>query len=156
MDFLQNQIIIKLSSKYDDIYEKFNKEMNFPYQQLFLICVTLGASQGKKVISEDRKGREFRSTYFKEEQKPLLYSIILNDENLGKDIERFNDPKFVNQAIKLLIEYANGGMELLIENVFKDKWNGVKLDDHYHDYDVDILRYAYDILNDDSVEAAPF
>ena len=35
-------------------------------------------------------------------------------------------------------------MELLIENVFKDRYRDGLLQDNYKKYDVDILKYIYD------------
>ncbi|MEM5687269.1 hypothetical protein AAHB49_16190 [Bacillus cereus] len=76
-----------------------------------------------------------------------MYTIILNDETNGKNIELFNDPEFRKEARKIIEEYAEGGMDILVEEVFKEKWNGIKLDAKYDNYDVDIMKYLIANLN---------
>jgi len=43
--------------------------------------------------------------------------------------------------MRLIEEYAEGGIDVLIESVFKSKWNGISLDNNYQDYDLDIISF---------------
>lgn len=143
-------MLIFTSKKYEEIYIYFNKELDLAYHKLFLICAALGARNGKSLkISE--KGREFRSNYFTNDERNLAYSIILNDEAKGKNLELFNDDSFHAEARKVLEGYAEGGMDILVAEVFGAKWDGVKLDKQHQNYSVDLLSYILSNLKD-----APF
>jgi hypothetical protein len=150
MDFLQNQMLIYTSQKYENIYILLNQEYDFTYHRLFLMSSALGARNGHSLPVEE-KGREFRSNYFNNDERNLAYSIILNNEAQGKDLDRFNDKAFYAEARKLLENYAEGGMEILVREVFKEKWNGIKLDETYKNYPNDILNYVVATL-----KAVPF
>ncbi|MGE7953177.1 hypothetical protein [Lysinibacillus xylanilyticus] len=140
MDFLQKQMLVFTSKKYEEIYIYFNKELEIAYHKLFLICASLGARNGKSSVVAE-KGREFRSNYFSNDERNLAYSIILNDESQGKNIELFNEESFHSEARKILESYAEGGMDILVTEVFGEKWDGVKLDKSYQNYSVDLLSY---------------
>lgn len=148
MDFLQeSEMIIYSSQKYEEIYIKINKDSKITYKNIFLLCAALGAHKGR-VKSLDKTGREFRASYLKENEKNLVYSIILNDETDGKNIELFKEPEFRNKARRIIQEYAEGGMDVLVEEVFKEKWNGSKLYEKYDNYDVDIMKYLMATLKE--------
>lgn len=61
-----------------------------------------------------------------------------------KKINRFEDREFIVKARKRLEEYAEGGMEILVNTVFKSKWNGEILDGSYDEYEIDIISYIYE------------
>lgn len=147
MDFLQNQILIFTSRKYENIYIQFKEKYDLPYHRFFMMCAALGAKMGRKSIVSER-GREFRSNYLSSDERYLAYSIILNDELKGKDIDQFNDKEFYAEARKLLEQYAEGGMDILVEQVFKSKWNGQILDEKYDNYQIDILSYVATALKE--------
>lgn len=140
MDFLSGQRIIYASERFDKIYQLFKEDYGVSIHQLFLIAMTVGFTRGKKVIRET-KGREFRSNYFSAQEKAKIYVMLLNDETINRSIEEFNKEDFPNKAQKLMENYAEGGMEILIEEVFGDLWNGFKLDETYNEYDIDILSF---------------
>lgn len=147
MSFLQDPgLLIYASERYDDIYMRINKDFKISYKNIFLLCAALGARKGKRVPL-DKRGREFRATYLNEEEEQLAYAIILNDPEAGKNIEAFDDPEFKVEGRNILQEYAEGGMTLLVENVFKEKWNGMALDPRYDQYGVDMMKYLFAELN---------
>lgn len=147
MGFLQEaEMLIYSSQKYEEIYMKINKDLKITYKNIFLLCAALGARNGSTALIAKR-GREFRASYFNESEENLMYTIILNDETDGKNIELFNDPEFRKEARRIIEEYAEGGMDILVEEVFKEKWNGIKLDEKYDNYEVDIMKYIIASLN---------
>src|SRR5699024_1182382 len=147
MSFLQEPgMLIYDSEKYDDIYIRINKEFKINYKNIFLLSASLGARKGVKLPVEKR-GREFRASYLSEEEEELAYAIVLNDGDTGKNIEVFDDPEFRFKGSKVLQEYAEGGMSVLVDNVIKEKWNGIKLDSRYDNYGVDIMKYLIAELN---------
>ncbi|RNC99553.1 hypothetical protein [Lysinibacillus halotolerans] len=141
MDFFSKDQSFHTSSKYEPIYQFFNTKYKIGYKDLFLVCAAIGAKNDKRTQPLDQKGREFRSSFFSDKERKLVYSIILNDEEKGKNLESFSNSEFPKVARKLLQEYAEGGMDLLIEKVFKEKWNGHSLDDDHDRYEIDLLKY---------------
>lgn len=102
-------------------------------------------NQKKKM---DERGREFRTNYFNSRQKAAVYPIIVNDPEIGKNIEAFDNSEFRLKARKRLEEYAEIGMELLIKEVFGHRWDGNNLDPTYNEYEVDLLGYIYADYNE--------
>ncbi|MBU0903577.1 MAG: hypothetical protein KKF57_00155 [Firmicutes bacterium] len=147
MDFLSEQALLYTSKEYEQIYIHFNEKYKIKLHDLFLLFASIGAKNGK-AVEFTGKGREMRTNYFNSDQRDLAYTIILNDELTGKDIDRFTDKDFFAEARKLLERYAQGGLIIIVEEVFKSRWNGVKLDEDYKDYEIDMLSYVYGSLND--------
>ncbi|MFS0862048.1 hypothetical protein [Fredinandcohnia sp. 179-A 10B2 NHS] len=150
MDFLMDQALLYTSKKYEEIYIHFRDKYDIKYQELFLICASIGFKKNRTNKVEGH-GREFRTNYFNSKQKATAYSIILSDMEIGKNIEAFEDSDFRLRARKTLEAYAEGGMEILVEEVFGHRWDGNRLDPTYIEYEVDLLSYIYG----DSVEV-PF
>lgn len=142
MDFLSDQALLYTSKKYEEIYFYFNTKFEVKYQDLFLLCASLGFKKDRKGPVGER-GREFRTNYLNTRQKAAAYSIILSDEELGRNIEAFETENFPRIARKRLEEYAEGGMEILIKEVFGRHWDGNQLDKSYTEYEVDLLSYIY-------------
>lgn len=143
MDFLSEQQIIYTSKKYEPIYKVLNNLIDIKYHDLFILCAAIGFKNNKKLPLYE-KGREFRSNYLSREQKATAYSIILNDCELGRKINKFEDRDFIVQSRKRLEEYAEGGMDILVKEVFKSKWTGELLDESYGEYEIDIISYIYE------------
>lgn len=142
MDFLMDQHRLFTSKKYENVYFMFKEKYGISYDELFILCAAIGFKNNKKSPVEET-GREFRTNYFKRDSKATAYSIILNDTVLGKQIEKFEDKDFGREARVALEGYAEAGMDILIETLFQRKWDGVKLDDSYDEYIIDIVSYVY-------------
>ena len=148
MDFLANeQILFYSGDKYEPIYEHLNNEYGIKYSKIFLICACIGF---KNNFLEEitGKGKEFRSTYLKAEERANLYTIIINDCELGHQVEMFDNKEFINNCKKKIERYAAGGMKILVDNVFNTNWNGYNLDKNYSEYDIDIMMYIYSIISE--------
>jgi hypothetical protein len=150
MDFLMDQALLYTSKKYEDIYIHLNTKYEMKYHEIFLLAASLGFKKNRQ-SKIDGRGRELRTNYFNSRQKATAYSIILSDMDLGKKIESFESSEFMREARKKLETYAEGGMDVLVEEVFQNRWDGNKLDPTYGEYEVDILSYIYE----DSMEV-PF
>ena len=143
MDFLSDQQLIFTSKKYEPIYKTLNTLIDVKYHEIFMLAAAVGFKNDKK-LPIDERGREFRSNYLSREQKATAYSIILNDNKLGKKISKFEDREFIVEARKCLEQYAEGGMEILVRDVFKSKWTGEILDESYGEYEIDLISYIYE------------
>jgi len=141
MDFLNDKLVLFTSKKYEPIYMHLSVDFSIKYYELFILCATLGFKEERSLPLEE-KGREFKSHYFNSKQKTTFYSIILNDNELGKNIEAFEDKEFMTKCKKKLEQYAEGGMEILCEELFGNKWQAPVLDSGYEDYDIDIIKFV--------------
>ncbi|MDA2035854.1 MULTISPECIES: hypothetical protein [Bacillus] len=147
MDFLMDQALLYTSKKYEEIYILFKEKYDIKYQELFVICASIGFKKNKS-LKLDGHGREFRTNYLSSKQKATAYSILLSDMELGKNIESFEDSEFRLKARKRLELYAEGGMEILVQEVFGHRWDGNRLDPTYGEYEVDVLSYIYTDANE--------
>lgn len=143
MDFLREQGLIYTSKKYEEIYIFLKDRYDISYDQTFTLCAAIGF-KNNRCLERESKGREFRGSYLKRDNKASLYSIILNDEELGKQIDSFDRVEYQKECIKKLEKYAEGGMEVLVEEVFRGKWGHNKLDERYDEYIIDIISYVYE------------
>lgn len=143
MDFLKEQGLIFTGKKYEEIYILFKNKYDISYDQLFTLCATIGFINNRSINRGD-KGREFRGSYIKIKNRTSLYSIILNDSELGKAVDLFDNNEYQKKCVAKLEQYAEGGMEILVEEVFKGKWGANKLDEFYNEYIIDIISYVYE------------
>lgn len=150
LDFLSEQSLLYSSKEYEDIYIYFNENRQVSYHDLFILFASIGAKSNRHEPFTGR-GREFRTNYFNRDQRDLAYSIILNDTELGKNIENFSDKEFYSKTRRKLEQYAQGGATIVLEEVFGAHWNGSKLSRDYREYEIDLLTYVYTKL-----EEAPF
>ena len=51
---------------------------------------------------------------------------------------------------ELLESYANGGAKVICDEVFKYKWNGNNLDSSYNQYDLDLIEYTLEFLEEEA------
>ncbi len=145
---LNDSFFIHKSKRFESIYNLLvNKKHLFKMNELFTLAAAVGFKNNKRVKLE-QKGTEMRSEHFKENQLAALYSIMLNSSDINADLESFRDYDFVKNAFKIIEEYSEGGMEILCDEVFEDKWNGINLDEEYNEYEIDLLRFVYDDYNE--------
>ena len=142
--YLGDNFFIYKSKKYENIYDVLvNKKHLFKMSELFTLCAAIGFKNNIKLPVE-KKGTEMRSEHFRKDCLPVVYSMIVNDPYIGGDIDKFEDYEFIKSAFKKIEEYAEGGMQILCQEVFENKWDKNVLDEEYDEYGVDILRYIYD------------
>lgn len=142
--YLSDNFPIWKSKKYENIYDVLvNKKHLFKMSELFTLCATIGFKNDTK-LPIAKRGTEMRSEHFRKDCLPIVYSMIVNDPCIGGDIDKFEDYEFTKSAFKKIEEYAEGGMQILHQEVFEDKWDGSSLDEEYDEYEIDILRYIYD------------
>lgn len=142
------QIIFHVDESYTGIYDYFTKRQdNAPgieIKYLFLLTVTIGFNNSKRKEMNSRGSTQMRSSYLSPDQESLVYNIAFSDGNFNNDIEKLASGEKSNLADikKMYEEYANGGMEILIEKVFKGRWNGEELDPEYEHYHYDLFKFV--------------
>lgn len=137
-----------ISVKYNDIYDVLGYDTKSKIFEnrisLFLFAATIGFKHIEPLVVGERVKDPIHCEQLKENQLASLYSIIVNDETLGKNIENFLEEDFLKKALRRVEEYAEGGMKILCDKVFETKWNGESLSTEYSDYDIDLLRFIYE------------
>ena len=89
------------------------RQSRFSYQDLFILFAAVGAKHNRKEEFSGR-GREFRANYFNRDRQIFAYTIILNDDDLGKNIDVFSEKEFNSTARRKLEQYAQGGRRFLL------------------------------------------
>lgn len=146
-DFFADQQILYTSERFDAIYQYFNKEKDLKLHDVFLMSAAIGSKNGKRV-PRTGKGREFRTNYLSPKQRSMAFAILLTDKSLGRRFDEFIDPEFIKNAKTALEEYAEAGMEILVKDVFRDKWDGDLLDQAYEEYEIDLATYFMELLSE--------
>lgn len=150
MDFLKKQMLIFTSKEYEDIYIKLQETYGIKYAHLFMLCCSLGFKRGRKVPFKET-GREFRSNYLDDDQRVSAYCILLNDRNLNITLKDFDDPDMHPIFRQTLEQYAQGGMEILLDEAFPPGVKNYINTKHYDEYLIDIMSCIYREAN-----AVPF
>lgn len=144
MDFLSSQTIIYTSEKYEGIYMEIANNKNIRYHDIFLLACSIGFRNGRR-SPITRRGREFRSNYLSsDEQKTTIYTILLEDPYLNIRIEDLTKKEKFGEFKKVLEEYAEGGMDILVEEVFPPNIHINTKGKAYKNYIIDIMSYVYE------------
>lgn len=129
---------IELSSKFTELCNLLKP--NFATSDVFFIATILGYIEGEKISSIDNKGPEFRTSYLNEDQMATLY-LILFDEYKSEFTENIQNRDFQRECIEALKKYANSGLEILYNEVFKENIEKDMLLNTHKNYDLDILKF---------------
>ena len=147
MDFLTEQRLVYTSKENENVYKFLAEKYKLAYHELFLLFSAIGFIK-KERKSFNEKGREFRCNYLKPSERVSLYSILINsDEDIT--INDFGNKSKHQEYINVLEEYAEGGLEILIQNVFRSTYENGLLDEKYAMYISDIMHYIYELSYDE-------
>ena len=142
----RNSFLINRSKKYEVKYEYFFKNKSFSVSELFTLCAVIGFINNIRVPYDD-KGKDTRSEYFSDKDLMKIYVIMIKSNDINATIDDFSDINFIKDKFKIIEEYAEGGMKILVDEVFKGNWNGSELSRNYKKYEIDILSYINEIRN---------
>lgn len=141
-----NSFFINRSKKYEAIYEYFLKNKSFSMSELFTICTVIGFINNIRVPYND-KGKDIRSEYFSDNDLMKIYVIMMKSSDINATIDDFADINFRKDKFKIIEEYAEAGMKILVDEVFKGNWDGSELSRSYKKYEIDILSYINEVRN---------
>ncbi len=145
MNFLsEGKRTIKADERYEDIYTKLSEKTDMNNPEIFYLCVLIGFHSKRKSDDFIIGRKEVRVSYFDEKQRSILYAIA----NEFVPLSELTDIETTNLVIKEYQKYSNGGMEILIEAVFKNRYKNGILQDSYTKYEVDILKYIYEQITE--------
>lgn len=140
-------VIFHVDENYTGIYDYFTKRQSnvsgIEIKYLFLLTVTIGFKNSRKKEMNSRGSTQIRSSYLKPDQESLVYNIAFSDSIFDNDIEKLasSEKSSLAEIKKMYEEYANGGMEILIEKVFRGRWDGEELDPNYEHYYFDLFKF---------------
>ena len=145
----RDTFFISRNSAYDDIYDYFYKNKTFKGAELFTICAVIGFINNKRVPFDRGKDKikDIRSEYFTSSDLSKLYIIMIKSDDINAELDNFAEPKFIKDNFKVIEEYSEAGMRILIEEVFKGNWSGTERTKTYKKYEIDILSYINEIRN---------
>ncbi|WP_025161424.1 hypothetical protein [Paraclostridium bifermentans] len=144
---LKNEtFFIKRSKKYDNIYDYFYRKRSFTMSELFTLCAVIGFTNNNKVSFKD-KGKDIRSEYVLTNELMNIYTIMIRSNVINATLDDFNDSIFRKEKFKDIEEYAEGGMQILCDEVFTGNWDGHELNSSYNKYEIDILSYINEKRN---------
>lgn len=143
MNFLSSQTSLFTSEKYQNIYIKISEDTNISYHELFTLVCSIGFKKGRKTAFT-KTGREFKCQHISsDEQKTVVYTILLQDENLEIEIEDLMNKDRFSEYKRVLQEYAEGGMDVLVEEALPPNIYIETKAKTYNNYIVDIMSYVY-------------
>lgn len=145
MNFLsEGKRTIKADVRYEDIYTKLSEKTDMTISEIFYLCVLIGFHSKRKSNDFIVGRKELRVTYLDETQKSVLYAIA----NGLKPLSELTGAEAINTVIREYQKYSNGGMDILIEDVFKDRYQDGILQSSYTKYEIDILKYVYENITE--------
>lgn len=93
---------------------------------LFVFAASLGFKHSKKLRFERKSSNLLRLQPLKDRMLSTMYSIMFKGIQLDELVEYFNDD-FLSRGLKSCEEFAEAGMEILMEKVFKNHYDGTYL-----------------------------
>lgn len=155
MGLLREKISIFFTEKqYSDIYSYFIRQSrpmeNLEIMDLFLLAAVIGFKNSKKRPLKDRKGTQTRGSFLKRDQESLIYNMAFSDKDFTRSVEKLSsdDEEVIKEIRTLIEEYANAGMDILVEKVFKDNWVGTELSRDYDKYYFELSKYIIAEIQD--------
>lgn len=111
---MDTEIRVRTPARYGRIYNDLRNVVVTDFHELFFVCACLGFSRKRtKAVTNPRDA--FRSNTVSTREWSCYYAMLL-EEN-GMDFHTIQDDKAVMSRME---EYANAGMEVLMEDFLND------------------------------------
>ena len=107
---MDSQIRVRTEARFGRLYNDLRNLIVGEFHELFFVCTTLGHQTGRQVALAKPSDR-FWSATIEPREWSCYYAMVLKAG--GFDYEALADDR---RVISLAEEYANGGMEVLIED----------------------------------------
>lgn len=138
-----NQMIFFTDSKYNDVFDTFNKKESknkIEIKQLYILAAAVGFKNSKRVQIEN-KGKETRTSYLSYKEEALLLNMIFADSEIDNNIDEIVNLNNKMKIKNIIDEYANGGLELIVESGLSHRWNGEFLNNEDGNLTFDLSKY---------------
>jgi|SRR5699024_7072656 len=138
-----SQMIFLTDSKYNDVFETFTKKESgnkIEIKQLYILAATVGFKNSKRVKIEN-KGKETRTSYLTYKEEALLLNMVFADSEVDNNIDQIVNLNNKAKIKGIIDEYANGGLELILESGLPHRWNGDYLNNEDGNLTFDLSKY---------------
>lgn len=138
-----NQMIFFTDSKYNDVFDTFNKKETknkIEIKQLYILAAAVGFKNSKRVQIEN-KGKETRTSYLSYKEEALLLNMVFADSEIDNNIDEIVNLNNKMKIKNIIDEYANGGLELIVESGLSHRWNGEFLNNEDGNLTFDLSKY---------------
>ncbi len=151
---LNTNVIFRRNTTHEKVYKILKNKTTMSDFEIFSYIVLVGLSFDKmesftNINVDANKTLQTRGHVIKNRTLLGIYASLLEKDEFKYNIEKLANEDFIKgEFVKTVEEYAEGGMQLLLEE-FKDawRWDGDSISEEYDDYDVDLLRFIYDRVN---------
>ena len=134
---------ILTDSKYNDVFDKKKKKEDknkIEIKQLYILAAAVGFKNSKRLQIKS-KGKETRTSYLTYKEEALLLNMVLADNEIGNNIDEIVNSNNKMKIKNIIDEYANGGLELIVENGLPHRWNGEFLNNDDGNLTFDLSKY---------------
>jgi dnd system-associated protein 4 len=111
---------LRKSAEYEQYFQELGNKSDKLFDSMkdvFMFAVTLGFRKEKRVPFQKTDGDDIRLSYFKAEDENIFNIIALSD---AKEMSiLLPDDEYVEKKYKIVEEYANGGMSIMVEEFCK-------------------------------------
>lgn len=138
-----NQMIFFTDSKFNNVFDIFTKKEvgnKIEIKQLYILAATVGFKNSKRVKIEN-KGKETRTSYLSYKEEALLLNMAFADDEINNNIDEIVNLNNKLKIKNIIDEYANGGLELIIEKGLPHRWNGEYLNNEDGNLTFDLSKY---------------
>ena len=149
---MDGEIRVKTDKAHGFLYNELKNCVVGEFHELFFICACLGFKNKKAKALGTEKDPRFWSSTIKPREWACYYAMILEENEM--DFQSVQDDK---QVISRIEEYANGGLNLLIEDFLKDylmhNSTDIQIDQSVsRELPKTFLHYIYDLTDYDVVD----
>ncbi len=137
------QMIFFTDSKFNNVFDIFTKKEvgnKIEIKQLYILAATVGFKNSKRVKIEN-KGKETRTSYLSYKEEALLLNMVFSDDEINNNIDEIVNLNNKLKIKNIIDEYANGGLELIIEKGLPHRWNGEYLSNEDGNLTFDLSKY---------------
>lgn len=112
---MSTDLRVKVSKDYSNLYTDWKNYVCLEMHELFFLCVCLGYNAQKKIPLGKKAEPKFWSGTITPEEWSCFYAMLLKENQMN--------PTSIMEDKNVIIEiesYANGGMEILIDELLAD------------------------------------
>jgi dnd system-associated protein 4 len=112
---------LKKAAEYEQYFQELGNKPETKIfdsmKDVFMFAATLGFRKGKRVPFQKSGGEDISLRFFRDEDENIFNVIVLTDT--GEMSILLPDDEYKEKKYKIVEEYANGGMSIMVEEFCK-------------------------------------
>lgn len=112
---MSGEIRVKTSSRFRHLYNELKNVVIRDMHELFFLCACVGYTRRRSLPLGTSKDDRFWSKTISPDEWACYYAMIIKDHSMD-----FRTISSDEEVIARIEEYANAGMEILLEEVLRD------------------------------------